>query len=234
MGIFIFLPRIVMNNSTRNFSNSSNAQNSSSFKDKLRKLTTGVALAGTLLMGTACENKSSTTADEQKDKVENAEVKADNQDSELSDIDFDKEAEMLNYEFEDMQIKADSIANLEEAKRIEAERKQLSADIDQLASENKQLASENKQLASENKQLAADIDKLVAEWKAIEKNNNKLLAENKQIWLKMKESLSTVTKEQVRSSEEMQDAIIKYVNRCKKNWYQPGQHVQSLMSSINR
>ena len=152
-----------MNNSTRNFSNSSNAQNSSSFKDKLRKLTTGVALAGTLLMGTACENKSSTTADEQKDKVENAEVKADNQDSELSDIDFDKEAEMLNYEFEDMQIKADSIANLEEAKRIEAERKQLSADIDQLASENKQLASENKQLASENKQLAADIDKLVAE-----------------------------------------------------------------------
>ena len=209
-----------MNNSIRNFSNSSNAQNSSSFKDKLRKLTTGVALAGTLLMGTACENKSNTTADQQKDKIENVEIKADNQDSEQSDIDFDKAAAELDYEFDDMQIKADSRANLEEAKRIEAERKQLSADIDQLA--------------SENKQLAADIDKLVAEWKAIEKNNNKLLAENKQIWLKMKESLSTVTKEQVRSSEEMQDAIIKYVNRCKKNWYQPGQHVQSLMSSINR
>ena len=171
-----------MNNSTRNFTNSSNTQNSSSFKDKLRKFTTGVALAGTLLMGTACENKSNTTADQQKDKIENVEIKANNQDSEQSDIDFDKEAEMLNYEFEDMQIKADSIANLEEAKRIAAERKQLSADIDQLATENKQLA-----------------------------------AENKQIWLKMKESLSTVTEEQVRSSEEMQDAIIKYVNRCKKN-----------------
>ena len=178
-------------------------------------------------MGTACKNKSNTTADQQKDKIENVEIKADKQDSELSDIDFDKAAAELDYEFEDMQIKADSIANLEEAKRIEAERKQLSADIDQLA-------SENKQLASENKQLAADIDKLVAEWKAIEKNNNKLLAENKQIWLKMKESLSTVTKEQVRSSEEMQDAIIKYVNRCKKNWYQPGQHVQSLMASIKK
>ena len=195
-----------MNNSTRNFSNSSNAQNTSSFKDNLRKLTTGVALAGTLLMGTACENKTNTTADQQKDKVENVEIKADNQDSEQSDIDFDKESEMLNYEFEDMQIKADSIANLEEAKRIAAERKQLSADIDQLATENKQLAAENKQLA----------------------------AENKQIWLKMKESLSTVTEEQVRSSEEMQDAIIKYVNRCKKNWYQPGQHVQSLMASIKK
>ena len=178
-----------MNNSTRNFTNSSNAQNSSSFKDKLRKLTTGVALAGTLLMGAACENKTSTAADQQKDKVENVEIKADNQDSEQSDIDFDKEAEMLNYEFEDMQIKVDSIANLEEAKRIAAERKQLSADIDQLATDIDQLATENKQLA----------------------------AENKQIWLKMKESLSTVTEEQVRSSEEMQDAIIKYVNRCKKN-----------------
>ena len=79
MGIFIFLPRIVMNNSTRNFTNSSNAQNSSSFKNKLRKLTTGVALAGTLLMGTACENKTNTTADQQKDKIENVEVKAEEQ-----------------------------------------------------------------------------------------------------------------------------------------------------------
>ena len=77
MGIFIFLPRIVMNNSTRNFTNSSNAQNSSSFKDKLKELTTGVALAGTLLMGTACENQNSTRADQQKDKIENVEVKAD-------------------------------------------------------------------------------------------------------------------------------------------------------------
>ena len=166
-----------MNNSTRNFTNSSNAQNSSSFKDKLRKLTTGVALAGTLLMGTACENKSNTTADQQKDKIENVEIKADNQDSEQSDIDFDKAAAELDYEFEDMQIKADSIANLEEAKRIEAERKQLSADIDQLASENKQLASENKQLASENKQLASENKQLASENKQLAADIDKLVAE---------------------------------------------------------
>ena len=77
-----------MNNSTRNFTNSSNAQNSSSFKDKLRKLTTGVALAGTLLMGTACENKTSTTADQQKDKIENVEVKAQEQSTDsVTDMD---------------------------------------------------------------------------------------------------------------------------------------------------
>ena len=210
-----------MNNSTRNFSNSSNAQNTSSFKDKLRKLTTGVALAGTLLMGTACENKTNTTADQQKDKVENVEIKADNKDSEQSDIDFDKEAEMLNYEFEDMQIKADSIANLEEAKRIEAERKQLSADIDQLATENKQLATENKQLATENKQLAADN----------EKEREKI----KQIWIETEKEFSTVTQEDIRKSKDLQKQLVEYIERCKKTGkHKPGKHVQSLMSSINR
>ena len=203
-----------MNNSTRNFSNSSNAQNTSSFKDKLRKLTTGVALAGTLLMGTACENKTNTTADEQKDKVENVEVKADNQDSELSDIDFDKEAEMLNYEFEDMQIKADSIANLEEAKRIEAERKQLSADIDQLA-------TENKQLAAEKKQLAADI----------EKEREKI----KQIRIETEKEFSTVTQEDIRKSKDLQKQLVEYIERCKKTGkHKPGKHVQSLMASIKK
>ena len=203
-----------MNNSTRNFSNSSNAQNSSSFKDKLRKLTTGVALAGTLLMGTACENKTNTTADEQKEKIENVEVKADNQDSELSDIDFDKEAEMLNYEFEDMQIKADSIANLEEAKRIEAERKQLSADIGQLA-------TENKQLATENKQLAADI----------EKEREKI----KQIRIETEKEFSTVTQEDIRKSKDLQKQLVEYIERCKKTGkHKPGKHVQSLMASIKK
>lgn len=75
-------------NSTRNFTTSSNAQNSSSFKDKLKELTTGVALAGTLLMGTACGNQNSTTADQQKNKIENVEVKADEQTSgSITDMD---------------------------------------------------------------------------------------------------------------------------------------------------
>ena len=137
-----------MNNSTRNFSNSSNAQNSSSFKDKLRKLTTGVALAGTLLMGTACENKTNTTADEKKEKIENVEVKADNQDSELSDIDFDKAAAELNYEFRDMQIKADSIANLEDAKRI--------------AEEGRQIAEEGRQIREKREKTWRDVEKELA------------------------------------------------------------------------
>ena len=179
-------------------------------------------------MGTACENKTNTTADEQKEKIENVEVKADNQNSEPSDIDFDKEAQMLNYEFEDMQIKADSIANLEEAKRIEAERKQLSADIDQLATENKQLATENKQLATENKQLAAEKKQLAAD---IEKEREKI----KQIRIETEKEFSTVTQEDIRKSKDLQKQLVEYIERCKKTGkHKPGKHVQSLMSSINR
>ena len=124
MGIFIFLPRIVMNNSTRNFTNSSNAQNSSSFKDKLRKLTTGVALAGTLLMGTACENKSSTTADQQKDKVENVQTdiqqaNRENEGSENDDAEYDRAILEIELEMENEQITRDSIRLVEEIKKID-------------------------------------------------------------------------------------------------------------------
>jgi len=109
-----------MNNSTRNFSNSSNAQNSSSFKDKLRKLTTGVALAGTLLMGTACENKSSTTADQQKDKIENVQtdIQQTNRENEGSEND-ESEYDRAILEMENEQITRDSIKLVEEIKKID-------------------------------------------------------------------------------------------------------------------
>ena len=155
MGIFIFLPRIVMNNSTRNFTNSSNTQNSSSFKDKLRKLTTGVALAGTLMVGNpSCTSCSHEKNIDQEAKTENVEVKTevvvtpDNQDSELSDIDFDKAAAELNYEFRDMQIKADSIANLEDAKRI--------------AEEGRQISEEGRQIREKREQTWHDVEKELA------------------------------------------------------------------------
>ena len=184
-----------MNNSTRNFTNSSNAQNSSSFKDKLRKLTTGVALAGTLLIGTACENKTNTTADEQKDKVENVEVKAEGNITIANQKMYEDALAEFEFESIDAEIKADSIANLEEAKRIEV------------------FTAENKQLAAEN-----------------EKEREKI----KQIWIKIEREFSTVTQEDIRKSKDLQKQLVEHIERCKKNWYQPGQHVQSLMVSIKK
>ena len=112
-----------MNNSTRNFSNSSNAQNSSSFKDKLRKLTTGVALAGTLLMGTACENKTNTTADQQKDKIENVQIenKQSNEESSYDESEYDRAI----LEMEKEQITRDSIKLVEEIKKIDEDAKRI-------------------------------------------------------------------------------------------------------------
>ena len=112
-----------MNNSTRNFTNSSNAQNSSSFKDKLRKLTTGVALAGTLLMGTACENKTNTTADQQKDKIENVQIenKQSNEESLYDESEYDRAI----LEMENEQITRDSIKLVEEIKKIDEDAKRI-------------------------------------------------------------------------------------------------------------
>lgn len=112
-------------NSTRNFTNSSNAQDSASFKDKLKELTTGVALAGTLLMGTACENNTSTTADQQKDKIENVEVKADEQTTDsITDMDeFYKNAAL---------------------KAAIAEQEDIAEELDMEIEENKAVINENK------------------------------------------------------------------------------------------
>ena len=102
-----------MNNSTRNFTNSSNTQNSSSFKDKLRKLTTGVALAGTLMVGNpSCTSCSHEKNIDQEAKAENVEVKAEGKDTltdektvvftEIQELSQTKETEEeeapLNYE----------------------------------------------------------------------------------------------------------------------------------------
>ena len=151
MGIFIFLPRIVMNNSTRNFTNSSNAQNSSSFKDKLRKLTTGVTLAGTLLMGTACENKSSTTADQQKDKIENVQI-----DIQQANREYDRA--ILEIEMENEQITRDSIKLVEEIKKLTRDSIKLAEDTKKIDADSKRIAKNRKKARAEMEALWASVD----------------------------------------------------------------------------
>ena len=142
-----------MNNSTRNFTNSSNTQNSSSFKDKLRKLTTGVALAGTLLMGTACENKTNTTADQQKDKIENVEVKTEEQTTDsITDIDdFYKKAALKAAIAEQEDISEELDMEIEENKAVINENKAVINENKAVINENKAVINENKAVINENK-----------------------------------------------------------------------------------
>ena len=176
-----------MINSTRNFTNSSNAQNSSSFKDKLRKLTTGVALAGTLLMGTACENKTNTTADQQKDKIENVQTdiqqaNRENNESENDESEYDRAILEIELEMENEQITRDSIRLVEEIKK----------------------------LTRDSIKLAEDTKKIDADSKRIAKNRKKARAEMESLW-------ASVDEEVFKSSKEVQDALDEYFQWAKEN-----------------
>ena len=149
-----------MNNSTRNFTNSSNTQNSSSFKDKLRKLTTGVALAGTLLMGTACENKTSTTADQQKDKIENVQMenKQSNEESLYDESEYDRAILEIELEMENEQITRDSIKLVEEIKKLTRDSIKLAEDTKKIDEDAKRIAKNRKKARAEMEALWASVD----------------------------------------------------------------------------
>ena len=149
-----------MNNSTRNFTNSSNTQNSSSFKDKLRKLTTGVALAGTLLMGTACENKTSTTADQQKDKIENVQMenKQSNEESLYDESEYDRAILEIELEMENEQITRDSIKLVEEIKKLTRDSIKLAEDTKKIDADSKRIAKNRKKARAEMESLWASVD----------------------------------------------------------------------------
>ena len=75
-------------------------------------------------MGTACENKSSTTADQQKDKVENVQTdiqqaNRENEGSENDDAEYDRAILEIELEMENEQITRDSIRLVEEIKKID-------------------------------------------------------------------------------------------------------------------
>ena len=196
-----------MNNSTRNFTNSSNAQNSSSFKDKLRKLTTGIALAGTLLMGTACENKSNTTADHQKDEIENVQIenKQSNEESSYDESEYDRAI----LEMENEQITRDSIKLVEEIKKIDE-------DAERIAKDRERIAKDAERIAKDRERIAKDAERIA-------KNRKNARAEMEALW-------ASVDEEVFKSSKEVQDALNEYFQWAKENWYEPIPHAKYLAS----
>ena len=145
-----------MNNSTRNFTNSSNAQNSSSFKDKLRKLTTGVALAGTLMVGNpSCTSCSHEKNIDQEAKTENVEVKAEEKDT-LTD---EKTAA-----FTDVQSNEEGSYDESEYDRaiLEMENEQITRDSIKLVEEIKKIDEDAKRIAKNRKKARAEMESLWA------------------------------------------------------------------------
>ncbi len=199
-------------NSTRNFTTSSNAQNSASFKDKLKELTTGVALAGTLLMGTACGNQNSTTADQQKDKIENVEVKADEQTTDsITDMDeFYKNAAL---------------------KAAIAEQEDIAEELDMEIEENKAVINENKAVINENKAVINENKAAINENKAAIRWYE---ASNYASMERQAKDRETVTPEELNSNKDLQKALLGYLKDCKEVGYEPSAHCKKLLASIKK
>ena len=201
-----------MNNSTRNFTNSSNAQNSSSFKDKLRKLTTGVALAGTLMVGNpSCTSCSHEKNIDQEAKTENVEVKAEGKDtltdektvaftdvqeanrenegSENDESEYDNAILEIDLEIENEKIVRDSIKAAEYAKRI---------------------AKDAERIAKDRERIAKDSEKIAENTRRIARNRKNARAEMETLWANVDENV-------FKSSEKVQDALNEYFQWAKEN-----------------
>ena len=207
MGIFIFLPRIVMNNSTRNFTNSSNAQNSSSFKDKLRKLTTGVALAGTLMVGNpSCTSCSHENNIDQEAKTENLEVKAEGKDT-LTDektVAF-TDVQEANKENDDLEYEK-AILEID----LEIENEKIVRDSIKAAKDGERIAKDGERIAKDRERIAKDSEKIAENTRRIARNRKNARAEMETLWANVDENV-------FKSSEKVQDALNEYFQWAKEN-----------------
>ena len=81
-------------------------------------------------MGTACENKTNTTADQQKDKTENVQTdiqqtNRENEGSENDDAEYDRAILEIDMALENERITRDSIKLVEEIKKIDEDAKRI-------------------------------------------------------------------------------------------------------------
>ena len=151
-------------------------------------------------MGTACENKNSTTADQQKDKIENVQIenKQSNEESSYDESEYDRAI----LEMENEQITRDSIKLVEEIKK---------------------LTRDSIKLAEEIKKIDEDAKRIAKDGERIAKNRKKARAEIEALW-------ASVDAEVFKSSKEVQDALDEYFQWAKENWYEPIPHAKYLAS----
>ena len=202
-----------MNNSTRNFTNSSNAQNSSSFKDKLRKLTTGVALAGTLMVG----NPSCTSCSHEKN--------------------IDQEAKNEQVEKKVIEQAADSVTDMDAfykkaaLKAAIAEQEDISEELDMEIEENKAVINENKAVINENKVVINENKAVINENKAAIRWYE---ASDYASMERQAKDRETVTSEELNFDKDLQKALLGYLKDCKEVGYEPSAHCKKLLASIKK
>ena len=176
MGIFIFLPRIVMNNSTRNFTNSSNAQNTANSSSKFKKLATAAALAGALIAGGASyqyfkkdkvEAKTENTVGTNEENLNDGktvvltdiqQTNRENEGSENDDAEYDRAILEIDMALENERITRDSIKLVEEIKKIDEDAKRIAEDRERIAKDRERIAKNRKNARAEMEALWASVD----------------------------------------------------------------------------
>ena len=151
-------------------------------------------------MGTACENKSNTTADHQKDEIENVQIenKQSNEESSYDESEYDRAI----LEMENEQITRDSIKLVEEIKKID---------------------EDAERIAKDRERIAKDAERIAKDRERIAKNRKNARAEMEALW-------ASVDEEVFKSSKEVQDALNEYFQWAKENWYEPIPHAKYLAS----
>ena len=161
-------------------------------------------------MGTACENKTNTAADQQKDKIENVQtdIQQANKENEGSEND-ESEYDRAILEMENEQITRDSIKLVEEIKKIDEDAERI--------------AKDRERIAKDRERIAKDAERIAKDWERIAKNRKNARAEMEALW-------ASVDAEVFKSSKEVQDALNEYFQWAKENWYEPIPHAKYLAS----
>ena len=195
-------------------------------------------------MGTACENKSSTTADQQKDKIENAEVKADGKDIltdentvTLTDVQDVKATESLtNIQEDDDDISleeglemlgaSDRLRKVQEQEKnqkeydslwvvLAASEKRLTASEKKLTDSEKRLADSEKRLADSEKRLADSEKELIA-----------TIKETETLW-------AEIETDKLLNMPDLPQRLNKYFKNCKALNMQPSARALELQKLVN-
>ena len=202
-----------MNNSTRNFTNSSNAQNTANSSSKFKKLATAAALAGALIAGGASyqyfkkdkvEAKTENTVGTNEENLNDGktvvltdiqQTNRENEGSENDDAEYDRAILEIDMALENERITRDSIKLVEEIKKIDEDAKRIAEDRERIAKDRERIAKNRKNARAEMEALWASVDAEV-----------------------------------FKSSKEVQDALDEYFQWAKENWYEPIPHAKYLAS----
>ena len=156
---------------------------------------------------------------DQEAKTENVEVKAEGKDT-LTDektVAF-TDVQEANKENDDLEYEK-AILEID----LEIENEKIVRDSIKAAKDGERIAKDRERIAKDRERIAKDSEKIAENTRRIARNRKNARAEMETLW-------ANVDEEVFKSSKEVQDALDKYFQWAKENWYEPIPHAKYLAS----